>query len=1090
MNHTYKTVFNRSLWLWQALSELARARSKSKAARTHPTVLAASVLAVLLASSPTLAAPIVVNSTVLGGNGSNGSGGTGGTGGLSGMGGGSGGTGGNGGSGSQFADGTPGTAGSGGGVGGQLSGVPGGAEGGGGAGGYADTNGLTGGGGGGGGGSGVVASGSTELTNNSSIVGGNGGNGDFPNGVYGSGGGGGDGVTLTSASGSTIVNNAGATIRGGNGGGGSAQLGAGGSGGDGISLVGDNSVITNAGTIQGGGAAYQGNSSGNAISLTGNNNRLELLSTSSISGKVVVVGSGNVLALIGSANGSFDASTLGSQYQGFTALEKQGSSTWTLTGSSSFNGSIAINAGTLALSGNGSLNSSTGLSMVIGAIFDISAANGSRTIGTLTGGVGSRTELGANRLTVNQATNTTYNGDITGTGELVKQGAGMLTLSGTNTYTGNTTIAAGTLRTIGGSAIQDSSAVAISAGATLDLNGSNETIGSLAGSGSIALGSGVLTTGGNNTSTTFSGGISGIGGSLNKQGSGTLTLSGINTYSGTTVVNTGTLSIAATGSVASNTIVNNGGTLAGTGSVGTLAMNSGGILAPGNSIGTFTVNGNLTFNSGSIYRVEVDAAGASDKTIVNGNVTLAGNVDVRAGAGNYANTTSYTILTHSGTRTGTFSSVTSNLAFLTPTLSYAANAVELNLARNNVSFASVAETRNQRAAASGVERLGPGMVYTAVSGFSAPQAQAAFDALSGTQHAAASQAALNMSRGFSNALMNRAAIAGSRLQGAAGLRYASLDLSGISSLPGLFGSPHQLGRNLSDAAPSTSPLARLHASGGSVADAGIWFQVIGGKGDIEGDGNGSGSDYSSTGFLAGYDAQLNTDWLMGVAVGYGKTQWDADVPATGNVDTPYAAMYGRYTSGPWQVRLNGGYADNRFDTTRTITLGAASSQAQSKHTGKEWSGAVEAEYFLTKAQGWEVRPLAALRYSYLDEDGFTESGSPAALKIRARSTQQANLGLGSRFVRSIDDDNGSLEFKALITHLAGDTDAPVTASFVGSTNTFNVDGTPLKRTALVLGAGVSHRIANKTALFADLGYETRGSGQHNAVAAVGVQYRW
>lgn len=952
--------------------------------RSHKTAISCTLnawpamLALLLASPPALTAPIVVNSAVLGGSGSDGSGSSGGGGGLSGMGGGSGGTGGNGGSGSPFADGTPGTAGSGGGVGGQLSGVPGGAEGGGGAGGYADITGLIGGGGGGGGGSGVVASGSTDLTNNNSIIGGSGGNGFQLNGVYGSGGGGGDGVTLTSASGSTIVNSAGATIRGGNGGGGSASLGAGGSGGDGISLVGDNSVITNAGTIQGGGAAYQGNSSGNAISLTGNNNRLELLSTSSISGKVVVVGSGNVLALIGSANGSFDASTLGSQYQGFTALEKKGSSTWTLTGSSSFNGSVSIDAGTLAISGN---------------------------------------SLGSGALTFN------------------------------------------------GGTLQNTAAITLSNTIALNTVSAFQTDAEL----------------------TLAGVISGTG-SLSKQGNGNLILSGANLYSGGTTIDAGILSV--NGSIVGSTTVNSGGVLGGSGSVGNVALAPGGILAPGNSIGTLTVNGDLSFGSGATYRVEIDPAGNSDKTVVNGNVTLAGTVDVRAGAGTYAASTTYTLLTHTGTRTGTFDSVTSNLAFLTPSLVYNTQSVDLTMARNDVSFASVAQTVNQRSAAGGVEALGQGTLYTAVAGLSAEQARSAFDALSGTQHAASSQIATNLGRSFSAALMNRAAVAGGRFGSTSALRYASLDLSSVASLHGLFNSPYQLGRTLTDAPVAAGPLGHLNTANGSIPTTGVWFQVLGGKGEVKGDGNGSGSDYGSTAFLAGYDAMLDANWLMGVAVGYGKTQWDAVVPATGNVDTPYAALYGRYTSGPWQVRMNGSFADNQFDTTRTVVLGATSSQAHSKHKGQEWSAAVEAEYAAGSYSGWEVRPLAAIRYAYLNEEGFSESGSAAALRIRGRSTQQANLGVGSRFIRGFDNEQGSFEIRAMLTHLAGDTDAPITASFVGQSHRFNVDGTPLRRTALVIGSGISYQIARKLSAFADLGYETRGGGQKNVLATVGVQYRW
>jgi autotransporter-associated beta strand protein len=83
-------------------------------------------------------------------------------------------------------------------------------------------------------------------------------------------------------------------------------------------------------------------------------------------------------------------------------------------------------------------------------------------------------------------------------------------------------------------------------GATLDLNGINQTVGSLTGvtGSSVLLGSGTLTLGGIGTSTTFSGVISGAGGII-KTGAGAFTLAGVNTYAGTTSINSGILKAGA-----------------------------------------------------------------------------------------------------------------------------------------------------------------------------------------------------------------------------------------------------------------------------------------------------------------------------------------------------------------------------------------------------------------------------------------------------------------------------------------------------------------------------------------------------------------
>ena len=125
---------------------------------------------------------------------------------------------------------------------------------------------------------------------------------------------------------------------------------------------------------------------------------------------------------------------------------------------------------------------------------------------------------------------------ISGANGIGKVGTGTLLLSGANTYTGTTTVSDGTLEVQGGAAIADTGSVVVNTPGTF-LVSNTETIGDLAGTGSVVLTQG-LTTGGNNNSTTFSGVISGPG-SLTKDGTGTFTLTGANTYSGGTTVNTG-----------------------------------------------------------------------------------------------------------------------------------------------------------------------------------------------------------------------------------------------------------------------------------------------------------------------------------------------------------------------------------------------------------------------------------------------------------------------------------------------------------------------------------------------------------------------
>ncbi|WP_437153889.1 S8 family serine peptidase, partial [Serratia surfactantfaciens] len=198
--------------------------------------------------------------------------------------------------------------------------------------------------------------------------------------------------------------------------------------------------------------------------------------------------------------------------------------------------------------------------------------------------------------------------------------------------------------------------------------------------------------------------ISGHGG-LTKEGVGTLVLTGTNTYAGPTLVNQGRLAI--NGSVTSDVSVQNGGIVGGSGTVGSLTARSGGTVAPGNSIGTLNVAGNVSFEPGSRYAVEVGPNGQSDRIQSSGSATIGGG-EVAVTLENSPNLLTesevrsllgqqYTILTAQQGVSGQFDAVAPNYLFLGTGLSYQPTGVTLSVGRNGTSFASVAQTPNERA---------------------------------------------------------------------------------------------------------------------------------------------------------------------------------------------------------------------------------------------------------------------------------------------------------------------------------------------------------------------------------------------------------
>jgi outer membrane autotransporter protein len=238
------------------------------------------------------------------------------------------------------------------------------------------------------------------------------------------------------------------------------------SGGTGLELSGS---ISGAGTLTKSGTGtltltganlYTGGTNLNGGTLVVGNNQALGVGTLTIGGNASL-DAAQAVTLSNSIGINSDASLVlaGSNVMGISGgisggggIIKNGAATATLTGTNTFTGGTIVNAGTLALGAGGSLATGGRVSLSgAGASFDISASGANQTIGALSGAAGTTVSLGANSLTVGDASDQIFGGSVSGTGGITKHGAGKLSLTGSNIYTGLTSVRGGILELAGGS---------------------------------------------------------------------------------------------------------------------------------------------------------------------------------------------------------------------------------------------------------------------------------------------------------------------------------------------------------------------------------------------------------------------------------------------------------------------------------------------------------------------------------------------------------------------------------------------------------------------------------------------------------------
>ncbi|WP_173571930.1 autotransporter outer membrane beta-barrel domain-containing protein [Acetobacter oeni] len=613
-------------------------------------------------------------------------------------------------------------------------------------------------------------------------------------------------------------------------------------------------------------------------------------------------------------------------------------------------------------------------------------------------------------LTVDADTAYTLSGALSGTGDFTKTGNGTLVLAGdASGYSGAVTVSAGAL---------ESTASGFGSGAITD-------------NASLVLAQkqdGTLT----NT-------VSGTG-SLLKTGSGDLTLTAENTYSGDTTVEAGTLTVS--GSVAQSAVsVENGATLTGTGTTGATSVQAGGTLNTAVSgVGTqFHVNGNLGLQSGSDYVAAVGTSGNASQTVVSGALNIGQSTLIADSAAGAVLTkdSQYTLITAAGGISGAFSSFQSNLInpyyFLSPTLAYSTDSVSLLMARNSRSYASAAVTRNEYGVGSALDTMSGSSVINAIEGLDERGARHAYNALSGEIHASARTNLIQDAFYIRNAALDRLQTADC----VSGVSYSTV---------------------------KTSDLAGHSTAGCDNRGAALWGTAYGAWGRNGGGGNAGATHHATGGFIIGADTMAFETWRIGGLVSYGHTSFDTGaVNSSGHSDDVSVGGYAGTHWGHIHFKLGAFYSWDMLSAVRTAAIAGYRDRLSSSYPGGTAQSFGDLSYRFHVGKTAEVEPFANVAYVNVHTNHYRENGGAAALEGRAMDTGTTYSTFGVRGGASFRlggitlTPNASLGYR----HTYGLVTPTTHEAFRSGSSDFEAAGALLARDAAVLNAGMSTRLTDR-----------------------------
>lgn len=240
---------------------------------------------------------------------------------------------------------------------------------------------------------------------------------------------------------------------------------------------------------------------------------------------------------------------------------------------------------------------------------------------------------------------------------------------------------------------------------------------------------------------------------------------------------------------------------------------------------------------------------------------------------------------------------------------------------------------------------------------------------------------------------------------------------------------------------------------------GLWLQAFGSKSSQDLHASYSGFDANTSGLTIGADTLLASDWVVGSAFSYGRTdvsQQDYRNGDSSDIDTYQLTAYASRDFGLWYLDGMLGYAQQQYQTKRNTSVAGI---AKGDFDGEQLLAKVEAGYPIALGKQLTLTPLAGLEWNRLELDSYHEKDAgPLALQVRGEHSERIASNLGARLEMAIDLEHGATLYPsthARWVHQFDNDGIDTTAAFIGGGSSFVTPGQQLAEDSYIVGVGLT-----------------------------------